>query len=208
VRIYLAILILIVLVYFLGKRRSGKKSVQGSGRNWLSIPVRLLTRADELVKEKFKMSNQEHINSLNPGVRGKFVSFISDVERMGYVVVITGSYRTFKRSAELKKEDSRNASPGFSSHNYGTAIDINLVKDGHMIRKDNPVKDWVSTGVPQLAKEKYGMRWGGDFKGYPDNVHFDFNNKYNTEKLYAAALKQFGSVDKVQGNQVDLSKIV
>lgn len=169
------------------------------------IPV---SRADELVRQRFMANNQDHINSLNPGVKNLFISFINDIQALGYVVVITGSYRTFQRSAELKKENPKNAAPGFSSHNYGTAIDINLVKDGRMIRKDNSKKDWEATGVVQLAKKKYGMRWGGDFSGYADNVHFDLNNKYDTEKLYAQALRQFGSVDKVQGNLVDLSKIV
>ena len=31
---------------------------------------------------------------------------------------------------------------------------------------------WRNNGVPQLAKQ-YKIRWGGNFKGYADNNHFD-----------------------------------
>lgn len=167
--------------------------------------INLKKKVDQKIKQKFSMKNQEYLDQLNPSVRGQFISFIKDIESMGYKVVITSGYRSFQKQASLKAQDSRNAAPGFSSHNYGTALDLVLVKDGKMIQKNAPRSEWIDTGVPRLAKKKYGMRWGGDFPGYHDPVHFDFNNKYDTKKLYAQAIRQFGSPDKVKGNQLKLA---
>ncbi len=202
---YLVILVLLALAWFLGKKLLRQKAV-GSGH--APIKRKPVSRVDELAREKFKIANQDFLNNLHPAERAKYEAFIDDIEAMGYTAVLTSGNRTFQRSAELKKQDARNASPGFSFHNYGLAVDLVLVKDGKYIQKNATKAAWEATGVPQMAKKKYGFRWGGDFAGYADNVHFDSGNKYDTKKLYAAALKQFGTVDKVLGNRVDLSKIV
>lgn len=192
----------IVVAFFVLRRirpKGEKKAIGDKGKTQFDKKV------EKHLMEKFSKQNQEHLMSLHPAVRQQFIDFVSDIEKMGYKVVITGSNRTFQRSAELKKADPRNASPGFSSHNYGMALDLVLVKGKHMIQKNAPKAEWEATGVPKLAKEKYGMRWGGDFPGYVDNVHFDYQNKYPTKELYALALKQFGSVDKIKGNEVKLA---
>lgn len=46
------------------------------------------------------------------------------------------------------------------------------------------------------------MRWGGDFKEYHDPVHFDLENDYTANSLYALGLKKFGNKDKIVGNAV------
>lgn len=208
----LIVLLLLALGVYLAKKvlaAAPPLKIRGSAPG-VSPPVSAppVSRVDQLLRERYKMSNQDFLNGLNPTTRPVFTAFVKDIQDLGYTVDITSGYRTFQRSAELKKEDSRNATPGFSSHNYGTALDLVLIKDGKTVMKNATRAAWLATGVPQLAKTKYGMRWGGDFAGYEDNVHFDLNNKYDTKKLYAAALKQFGTVDKVRGNELDLTKIV
>lgn len=148
------------------------------------------------------MANETHLKELNPKVEAQFRAFIKDIEAMGFKVIITDAYRTIKRSAELYKLNSKNAKPGYSSHNYGTALDLNVIKNGKQYMKATSLKEWIATGIPKLAKEKYGMRWGGDFSGYKDPIHFDYNNKYNTVKLYELAVKQFGTIEKAVGNRV------
>ena len=39
--------------------------------------------------------------------------------------------------------------------------------------------------VANLGKAKYGLRWGGDFSGGWDKVHFDYGNKYSIQQLKA-----------------------
>ena len=154
------------------------------------------------IRNKYSVKNSEYLSQLHPKVKQSFINFISDIEKMGYSVVITSGYRNFAEQAKLKKIDHRNASPGFSSHNYGMALDFVIVKDGKSIQKNATKQDWINTGIPSMAKNKYGMRWGGDFAGYPDFVHFDYQNKYPTQKLYKMALNQFGDILTAEGNKL------
>lgn len=156
------------------------------------------------LKGKYSEKNEAYIKDLNPAVRDKFREFINDIEAMGFTVMGTSGYRSFQKQAVLKKEDSRNASPGYSPHNYGIALDFVLYKNGKMIGKAD-IDGWKKSGVVELAKNKYGMRWGGEFPGYPDGVHFDYANLYPTNKLYAMAVKQFGSVENAKGNEIKLA---
>ena len=181
---------------------------------WVLIVLALiavLSQFKRKPKKRKSMSQLANINNatilsqLNPMVKRAFMDFIEDIKKMGYWVFLTSGYRDFEHQASLKKQDNRNAAPGFSSHNYGTALDLCLVKNGVTYNKNTAPAEWIKTGVPQLAKNKYGMRWGGEFPGYPDTVHFDFNNKYDTKKLYAAAVSKFGDIMKAKGNEITLT---
>lgn len=120
-----------------------------------------------------RRTNEAHVQSMAPSVRGTVRAFLRDIEALGYTPKIRDSVRTYQQQAAYKRQDSRNAAPGHSSHETGIAIDMDLYKGGRVFSKRTPRNAWVNTGVPALAK-KYGIRWGGNFRGYPDNNHFDF----------------------------------
>lgn len=155
---------------------------------------------------KSPKTNLQFIDSLNPKYKPVFIRFIQHIQNLGYRVQINSAYRTFKRQAELKKEDKRNASPGFSPHNYGIALDIQLSKNGKTFGKKTPSKDWINTGIPNIAKSM-GLDWGGTIKGYYDPVHFAVAN-LDTAKLQQIAFKQFNTKDpnKIAGNMVKLAQ--
>lgn len=151
-----------------------------------------------------KPEQEAYIKDLHPKAQDKFRQFIKRVQdETGWSVLITSGYRSFQKQAQLKKEDSRNGSPGYSYHNYGLAIDLNLLKAGKRLMKASPRSEWEASGILKIAKDM-GLFWGGDIKGYPDNVHFDVRPSIGitTKELYDKAIKQFGSADKAQGNQV------
>ena len=160
---------------------------------------------NETINNKFRVQNDSYISKLNPVAKSTFISFISDINALGYAVVISSGYRDSATQARLKKENPKNASAGFSLHEYGLALDLNLVKDGIWYNKNTPIATWNKTNVPQLAKTKYKMRWGGDFQNYSDTIHFDLGNKYDVNKLYAMAIKIYGSADKIEGNKLNLA---
>lgn len=149
-------------------------------------------------------ANDKIINELHHNVRDNFRRFVTEVEdSLGYNVTLTDGYRTWAESAVFKQQNPKNATPGYSSHNYGMALDLVLTKNGTTLHKADSLAKWNATGVPKLAKEKYKMRWGGDFNGYPDTVHFDYQNIFPTKVLYQLALAQFGeNINKVEGNKV------
>lgn len=114
------------------------------------------------------------LGELNINTQKKWETFLNtlDIKYPGYKLIINATYRTYQRSIELKQENSKNASPGYSPHNYAYAIDMNVTdpKGFTFLKKDR--KSWVESGIPQIA-EALGMRWGGSFENYVDCVHFD-----------------------------------
>ena len=69
------------------------------------------------------------LNKLHPKYRNKIAEFFSKIEdELGYTAFITSGYRSFKEQQILHNQNSQNAKAGYSSHNFGFAVDIN-VKD-------------------------------------------------------------------------------
>jgi len=160
----------------------------------------------DIINYAFSKEQEFFLTDLHSEYKKVFRSFISDVDtKLGYKTLITSGYRSFKKQSELKAENSSNASPGKSMHNYGLAIDINLIskRDGHQLRKSSSSADWEKTGIVELAKS-YGLKWGGAgaFGSYHDPVHFEI--PLGGDKLYGQAIKQFGSESKVVGNELKL----
>ena len=120
------------------------------------------------------MTNEEHLDSLNPQKKQLFDSFLAEVESTGWKTIITQSYRSFAKQNELHTLNSSNASAGTSAHNYGYAIDCNFIKDGFQFKKATDKNIWLQSGIPNIA-EKHGLRWGGNFDSYAggDPIHFD-----------------------------------
>jgi len=114
------------------------------------------------------------VGELNINTQDTWRKFLNELDKKypGYILIINATYRTYQRSIELKVQNSNNATPGYSPHNYAYAIDMN-VKDPNgnvYLKKDR--KPWIESGIPAIAKS-LGMRWGGDFNNYVDCVHFD-----------------------------------
>jgi hypothetical protein len=161
----------------------------------------------DIVNYVFTAQQEAYLKELHPKYSNVFRKFIAEVEKTTpYKVLITSGFRTFPEQIELHKENSQNASAGKSMHNYGTAVDLNLIskKDGSSIRKADSTATWEKTGIVKIAK-KYGLKWGGggNFGDYADNVHFEI--PLGGASLYAKAIKQFGSESKVIGNKVNLT---
>jgi peptidoglycan L-alanyl-D-glutamate endopeptidase CwlK len=155
------------------------------------------------VEKVLNYENDSYLDNLHPDLKKRFQNLINEIEKLGFRVLITSGYRSFEKQAKLKEENASNAAAGFSLHNYGAAIDINLQKGFKLLTKKTDKRIWLDSGVPQLAK-KLGFIWGGDLSGYYDPVHFAI--KYDTKQLYARALKQYGNDPrKIQGNKVSLS---
>jgi peptidoglycan L-alanyl-D-glutamate endopeptidase CwlK len=117
------------------------------------------------------------VNALHPKAVDRFKEFISRVEKeLGLQIIATSGYRTWERQAELKKENPSNASAGNSAHNYGFALDVNVLdKSGNsLLKKATSKQKWIDSGVVRIAKDM-GFSWGGDFKNYHDPVHFYYD---------------------------------
>jgi len=121
------------------------------------------------------LGRNDHIRNLSYSARKRFDGFLSELKQLGYTIVIRDSLRTFEEQQYYHNKDKRNATPGTSDHETGNALDIDIYRGGKVLSKKTPKAIWVNTGVPALAK-KYGINWGGNFKGYADNNHFYFRS--------------------------------
>jgi hypothetical protein len=148
------------------------------------------------------------LKRLNPAYRERFRSFFNEfiaLNPTGYRFSINDTYRTFKESAELKKQNSENAAPGKSAHNYGLAIDMNLkAPNGETLRKSEGKEKWLATGIVDIAK-KYKLGWGGNYASYKDYIHF-----YVEEWAPNKATKVKEAVNKLYslGNNPSLSEYI
>lgn len=170
------------------------------------IPSAIIGTTTAATTTALSSKHKKYTNILHPDVDQDFEHLISEIQKKGYKVVITSSYRDFKHQVRLKKQNKSNATPGHSPHNYGLAIDINIISPtGKWFKKATSKQQWMKTGIPQLAKS-LGFRWGGDFKSYHDPVHFDVidNKKYDTEKLLAKGKEQYGDIEDIIGNKVKI----
>lgn len=154
---------------------------------------------DESLKWYRDSKTKDIVDKLHPKFRDKVKEFFSRVEKeLGLQMYGTSGLRTFEEQAKLYKENPSNAKVGYSGHNYGFAVDVNVIdpKTGKVILRKNSTSDeWEKSGVVKIAKDM-GFKWGGGgaFKGYNDPVHFyiDPNGMSTTQLL---ALHNSGKVD-------------
>jgi hypothetical protein len=122
----------------------------------------------------FKDGNSKAIiEKLHPKFRNMVAELFTRAEKeLGLTLYATSGYRTYAEQVALHKQNSSNAKAGFSSHNFGFAVDLNVRKNGTTIlKKANSNQQWINSGVVGLAK-KIGIDWVGDFGSYHDPVHF------------------------------------
>jgi peptidoglycan L-alanyl-D-glutamate endopeptidase CwlK len=88
----------------------------------------------------------------------------------GYDVEIISGKRTQQEQEALRKKYANQ--PGRvakrSAHVEGLAIDIRVYKNGTRDQKGYAL-------LGDYAKSNLGMRWGGDFKTFREDWHFDYN---------------------------------
>ena len=117
----------------------------------------------------------------------KFLNTLND-KYPGYTLKINATYRTYQRSIELKAINSKNATPGKSPHNYALGVDMNVKDPNGKVYLKKDYSSWKASGIPQITVSEFKMRWGGDFSGYLDCVHFDVSRA--TPKIQANAKKE------------------
>ena len=127
------------------------------------------------------ISVDKFVSYFNENAQDKFRAFAETLQQnyLGYTMTVNAVYRTFARSVQLKKQNSKNAAPGRSLHNYALAFDANFTDPLGRTYLKKERKPWVESGIPEIAR-KAGMVWGGNFGGYIDSVHFGVNVPRNT----------------------------
>jgi len=79
----------------------------------------------------------------------------------------------------------RGSEDRLSCHSSGSAIDLNATK--HPLGKAGTFPSEKVPMIRALAK-KYGLKWGGDFKSRPDDMHFEVEVKPEKAKALITKL--------------------
>ena len=102
--------------------------------------------------------------------------FVEQARAAGFPVVITSGRRTMAEQAALYAKGRTspggivtNAQPGDSAHNFGLAFDFAF---GDAIGRPTWPKDAPWAQVAEIGKQ-LGMTWGGDWKSFVDQPHFE-----------------------------------
>jgi hypothetical protein len=102
------------------------------------------------------------------------------------------------KQAQLHAENPQNAKAGYSAHNYGFAVDVNVIDpktNKVILKKSSSTADWEKSGVVKVAREM-GLKWGGGgaFGSYHDPVHFYIEPK-GLKTMDMLAIKNQGKID-------------
>lgn len=150
-----------------------------------------------------RSNSSMHINSLHPSIRQVVRNAIRHINKDlltgSAKAFVTSGYRSHEEQAKLyakgrnaagqivnKNDVVTNAKPGSGMHNYGLAFDVGLftsnISGGFKYEKDDRIlfnTSFDDDKVPDFEevvhylKQELGFKWGGDWKGFRDNPHFE-----------------------------------
>jgi hypothetical protein len=146
------------------------------------------------------------ISQFHPQFRDRFASFFNEMNSnyKGYTLTVNSIYRDLFDADELKDQNPANAAGGTSRHNYKTAIDFNITTpEGLTLRKSVGRNNWLNHGLDKLAS-KHKIKWGGNFDGYNDFVHF-YVDDYSIELAFQKWQEQLLSTGEVDVDSINLT---
>jgi hypothetical protein len=90
-----------------------------------------------------------------------------------------------KTAGTYNKRYIRGSSSKWSNHAYGAAIDINAEENGFNVTGNIPL-------VLIAAFKSEGARWGGDYRGRKDPMHFEFCDSGEPQRTFEQWLEHYG----------------
>jgi hypothetical protein len=94
-----------------------------------------------------------------------------------------------KTAGTFNKRFIRGSDWKWSNHAYGAAIDINAEENGFNVAGNIP-------RVMVAAFKAQGARWGGDYSGRTDPMHFEFCDGGGSQRTFEEWLGFYGVTDK------------
>jgi len=144
-----------------------------------------------------RIKHMEKQHDFQPLVKRQSEAFIEAVKVLGFDLRVTSDYRSVAEQNALYAQGRTtpgaivtNAIGGQSSHNYGVSFDVVDRKRGYNLTD----KEWKQLGA--IWKAYTGGTWGGDWKTFPDQPHF--------ENLLDYSLKDFQE-DSIDESELEIS---
>ena len=109
------------------------------------------------------------MNLLHPKVKDLAEKLVKKCEKPGLIIKITDTVRTKEEQNALDSSVTQTKYP-YSFHNWGLAFDVCQNVKGNAYPTD---PNWWKQ-VGKIGKS-LGLEWGGDWKGFVDRPHFQYN---------------------------------
>ncbi len=138
--------------------------------------------------QKLDAASEAKLAKVNPELANRVRAMAADLKAQGINVRVTDGLRTFEEQNALYAKGRTapgnivtKVRGGGSFHNYGLAVDVvPLDKNGKA--NYNVGKDvWNKIGA---AGQKQGLTWGGAWKGFVDQPHFQLDGGKTSAKSY------------------------
>lgn len=147
--------------------KSGKtlKAIGNNGR-WVDSSVHEAT----IEGTKVYTFSYTNLGGLRPDLKHAVAELSKLAEQHGYTLVVSDGYRSIAEQAAAKKrKPNLVATPGYSPHNYGCAIDVALYENG----SDKPTNITQLSWFHSYAKNTLGLDWGHDWSSKDEPWHFE-----------------------------------
>ena len=130
------------------------------------------------------MISSRNIDDLLPHVATAARGMIAEAEsRFDIELRVTSTFRDFEEQLRLCdiRPPVTKAKPGRSWHNWRRAFDVVPVRAGICLWDDASLWDAIGALAP-----KYGLEWGGSWRGFQDRPHFQLTDGLSIADLIAA----------------------
>jgi peptidoglycan L-alanyl-D-glutamate endopeptidase CwlK len=129
--------------------------------------------------------SESNINTLLPEVQGIARFLIEQAANAGISIKILSGLRTYAEQDALYKQGGvTKARGGYSNHNFGIAFDIGVFEGTKYIPESSKYKAVGSLGV------QLGLDWGGNWKSFKDEPHFQLRPNWATNMTESAMLAE------------------
>lgn len=117
------------------------------------------------------------IATLHENVRPYARALLHKAAQQGITLIVTSGTRTYAEQDALfnKRPPVTKARGGHSNHNFGIAFDVTIFEGGVPVWESPLYKAVGSMG------KSLGLSWGGDWKSFVDEPHFELRPKWAEE---------------------------
>lgn len=112
--------------------------------------------------------SEKNIATLLPEVRPYARALVQEAAAIGLTIKVLSGTRTYAEQDALfnQRPQVTKARGGFSNHNFGIAFDVGLFSGTKYVPESPSYKAIGALGV------KLGLEWGGNWKSFVDEPHF------------------------------------
>lgn len=150
--------------------------------------------ADSPIDAAVSARSEKVIATLLPQVQPYARALVTKSAGVGIKIEVISGLRTYEEQDELYAEGRTapgpkvtNARGGYSNHNFGIAFDVGVF-EGNKYLDDSPKYKAVGALGIDL-----GLEWGGNWKTFQDEPHFELRPNWASEMTETAMLAELRS---------------